>query len=124
LITKKTAGAGMGGFGSGRPGSGKATVEQFRKVDVTALERINLNNPGDQQAIGSTLVELRPNGLLIQVSCPALGATETGRSRRALAAVKERAMGVRRGGAGGSGVAGCASQGPTFQSSHSAGSLY
>jgi hypothetical protein len=52
----------MGGWGSGRQGSGRPTVESFRKVDVTALERINLVNAGDQQAIGSTLVELRVVG--------------------------------------------------------------
>jgi hypothetical protein len=55
----------MGGLGSGRQGSGAATVECFRKIDLAALERINLVNAGDQQAIGSTLVELRRDGLLI-----------------------------------------------------------
>ena len=60
----------MGGWGSGRPGSGRATVEQFRKIDLAALARINLNNPGDGQAIGSTYVELRPSGLRIMYFHP------------------------------------------------------
>ena len=55
----------MGGLGSGRQGSSAPTVESFRKIDLAALERINLVNAGDQQAIGSTLVELRRDGLLI-----------------------------------------------------------
>ena len=64
----------MGGLGSGRQGSGRATVEQFRKIDVAALGRgrsIDLNTPGDGQAIGSsTYVELRPNGLRIMYFHP------------------------------------------------------
>ena len=40
-------------------------MESFRKIDLAELERINLVNPGDQQAIGSTLVELRSSGLRI-----------------------------------------------------------
>ena len=62
---EKTAGAHMGGLGSGRPGSGAPMVECFRKIDLAALERLELVNAGDQKAIGSTLVELRSNGLLI-----------------------------------------------------------
>lgn len=55
----------MGGFGSGRSGSGRATVEQFRKIDLAALKRLDLNIPGDGRAIGSTYVELKPHGLRI-----------------------------------------------------------
>jgi hypothetical protein len=55
----------VGGLGSGWQGSSAPTVESFRKIDLAALERINLVNAGDQQAIGSTLVELRRDGLLI-----------------------------------------------------------
>jgi len=45
-------------------------VESFRKIDLAALARINLVNAGDQQAIGSTLVELRRDGLLIYYFSP------------------------------------------------------
>ena len=55
----------MGGFRSGWQGSSAPIVKSFRKIDLAALERINLVNAGDQQAIGSTLVELRRDGLLI-----------------------------------------------------------
>ena len=55
----------MGGSGSGRPASDRATVESFRKIDLADLERLELNNPGDQRAIGSTLVELQRYGLRI-----------------------------------------------------------
>jgi hypothetical protein len=60
----------MGGLGSGRLASGAATVESFRKVDVAALARLELVNAGDQKAIGSTLVELRRDGLLIHYFSP------------------------------------------------------
>ena len=55
----------MGGWGSGWRGSSAPMVESFRKIDLAALEPTNLVNAGDQQAIGSTLVELRRDGLLI-----------------------------------------------------------
>ena len=60
----------MGGWGSGWQGSSAPMVESLRKIDLAALERINLVNAGDQQAIGSTLVELRRDGLLIYYFSP------------------------------------------------------
>ena len=34
------------------------------KLDLAELERLQLRNEGDQKAIGSTLVELRPDGVV------------------------------------------------------------
>ena len=56
----------MGGFRSGWQGSSAPTVESLRKLDLAELERLELRNEGDQKALGSTLVELRRNGLLVR----------------------------------------------------------
>jgi len=56
----------MGGWGSRRQGSSAPTVESFRKLDLADLERRDLVNAGDQKALGSTLVELRCEGLFIR----------------------------------------------------------
>jgi hypothetical protein len=55
----------VGGFRSGWQGSSAPTVESLRKLDLAELERLELRNEGDQKALGSTLVELRRDGLLI-----------------------------------------------------------
>jgi hypothetical protein len=56
----------MGGLGSGRQGSGRATVESLRKLDLKDLDHLELRNVGDQKALGWPLVELRRSGLLIR----------------------------------------------------------
>jgi hypothetical protein len=56
----------LGGYGSGWQGSSAPTVESLRKLDLAELERLELRNEGDQKALGSTLVELRRNGLLVR----------------------------------------------------------
>ena len=55
----------MGGLGSGWQGSSAPTVESLRKIDLAALERINLVNAGDQQAIGTLIISV---GIIVVIA--------------------------------------------------------
>ena len=55
----------MGGGGSGWQGSSAPIVESLRKIDLAALERINLVNAGDQQAIGTLIISV---GIIVVIA--------------------------------------------------------